>query len=136
MYMAIKIRYGDAIIEADTAEDLKTILSTLGQINGAIGAVPIVERLRSYLKGLGGEHERFLRAVNDAADGLSEEDARAVLGIDRKRLGGLLKGISRRASSEKIDPDKCVLIKDTVRGPDGVRKYHFRIATEMKEAMG
>jgi|GEM_PF-7057322 len=131
--MAIKVRYGDAVIEAETAEDLKTVLATLGQLNGLVG-VPVVDRLKEYRGRLIGEQSRFLEVLRDAPEGLSEEDACRVLGIDRKRLGGILKALSRKASTAKIDPDK-VIVKDIERGVGGVRRYTFRIAPEMKEAL-
>ena len=134
--MSIKVRYRDAVIEAETGEDLQAVLKTLGLLDpqGSESA-SVTERLGQFSKRLVGEQVRLLQALRASPDGLTDAEVCVALGIERTQLGGILKAISRKATSAGLDADRYVMAKETVRAADGTRAYHFRLRPEMRDAL-
>jgi hypothetical protein len=153
--MGFKVQVGSMVIEAETAEDVASLMRTIGGIplpvavvNGLPDPAPkdhrrVVgpkmgrlliesatkeEALEKFVRSLNLTQKRCLRFLARAGErGASDDDFRSGAGLDpNHRLSGFTAGMSKRAPSYGLAKDD-VLIVDFVGAVAGKRIYRYRM---------
>lgn len=139
--MPFKIKYkGDVEIEAATATDLESLLDLLDRRSASNGELPkadVSDRMSELVLRLTDQNLQFLRLLDSGGPGgLSDADICAALHLEsRRNIGGLVMGISKKATALGIDVDKYVVTKRVDRAADGERAYTYRLRPEAHTAL-
>ena len=149
----IVIRRGDLEIEIQDASDLQLALDALGEGQAAVAAgsqskskvpstgqvvqvtAPSGELFRRFYEGLGGEYaKRFVRALYDSPNGLSDAQVRRALDLESNlKLAGISSGIAKGERRAGLPAQAAV--KREKRGNVGDYSYRYWLTRECRQAL-
>lgn len=136
--MSIKVRYGDAEIEATNEADLAVILAAIDRRKSAGGAgnSSVSERLAKLLKMTRPPQQKLLDFLRQHEDWVRAEDICTALSYERRqKIGGVIMALSKKAAPLDLNVDRWVISRKIERDPASGRIYYYKLTPEMREAM-
>jgi len=133
---------GPAEIEAETADDVRELLATLGLLPASNGTAPkvnpnesIQDRLRRIRERVvRAEQVKVLRVLASAEEGMTDAElAEAASLPNTGSLPGIMQALSKYAKAVGLEPHH--VMNKTVRKSDAGRSYHYRLTPEMRDIM-